>query len=87
MLRSQSRSIPCWAQLHAVSRRTETSGEEAKEILGDQFSGLWFTPSVAPFTTMELLMSITKQNKIQVADAGSNHAPTFSFFHLATTHF
>lgn len=32
---------------------TETSGEEAKESLGDQFSGLWFIPRVAPFTMME----------------------------------
>lgn len=87
MLRSQSRSIPCRAQAHAVSRQTETSGEEAKEILGDEFSGVWFTPSVAPFTTMELLMNISKQNKIQVVDAGSNQASTFSFFHVATTHF
>lgn len=79
--------VPQHPMLGAGTCRTDTSGEEAKESLGDQFSGLWFIPSVAPFTTMGLLTNITKQNKIQVVDAGSNHASTSLFFHLATTYF
>lgn len=59
MFWSQSCSILCYVQAHAVSCRTETAGEEAKRCLGDQFSVLWRTPDTAPVITMELQIPLS----------------------------